>query len=162
MDQDRIIAEVARRNGVLLTRDDPILQINTMLDLHAADHQEREARLAQRDADLLAAVKKLATVLADKQALDVAELTKAAAAGAAEAITGEAVYSIDRLVLQRYRRLVLLAALVLVLGIGAGLGVGYWLRGGAPTAQCAAQNGGVACWYWLAPPTQPEGTARGK
>lgn len=37
MDRDRIIAEVAKRNGVLLTRDDPILLVSTMLELHAAE-----------------------------------------------------------------------------------------------------------------------------
>jgi hypothetical protein len=52
VDQDRIIAEVAKRNGVLLHRDDPILQIQTMLDLHAAERQARDAEIIEVPAEV--------------------------------------------------------------------------------------------------------------
>jgi Zn-dependent membrane protease YugP len=35
MDQAEVIAEIAKRNGVILDPDDPVLVINTMLDIHA-------------------------------------------------------------------------------------------------------------------------------
>jgi hypothetical protein len=92
MDEDRIIAEVAKRNGVLLNREDPILQINTMLELHAADHQEREERLAQRDTDLVA---RLSEVL---------DQAKAQAGGQlARNIARELPGAIDRAALERFR-----------------------------------------------------------
>lgn len=40
MEQDRVIGEIARRNGVKLDPHDPVLMISTLLDLHAADHDD--------------------------------------------------------------------------------------------------------------------------
>jgi hypothetical protein len=36
MDENQIIAEVARRNGVLLAPNDPIMQIHTMIEMQRA------------------------------------------------------------------------------------------------------------------------------
>lgn len=47
MDTAGIIGEVAKRQGVLLDRDDPILMIGTMLDLHEADHADTVATMRQ-------------------------------------------------------------------------------------------------------------------
>jgi hypothetical protein len=132
MDEERIIAEVAKRNGVLLHRGDPVLQIHTMLDLHTADHQEREERLAQRDADL---VVRLSEVL---------EQAKAQAGGRlAQTASAELPRAIDQLVLQRYRFLfggMLLAALLV------GAGCGYWYRAATNsvpiTADCQPHQAG--------------------
>ncbi len=116
MDEERIIAEVAKRNGVLLHRGDPVLQIHTMLDLHTADHQEREERLAQRDADLVA---RLSQVL---------EQAKAQAGGQlANTVAAELPRAIKLAVLQRFRWWAVLGGGALVLAVAAGFGAGWWL-----------------------------------
>lgn len=67
-------------------------------------------------------------------------------------ISEELPFAIDRLLLQRYRRLMVLAVLGGLLACaGAGL-AGWWLRGAPPGVTCGEQSGGVACWYWIQSP----------
>jgi hypothetical protein len=156
MDEDRIIAEVARRNGVLLAPNDPIMQINTMLELHAADQQEREAKLADVPAETEL---RIAPLLAEVRALMAETRT----------LTVEAQRAADKPLMtdQQVKWTVLpalLAAwdiwhvLVLVAAVAVGFGIHWWMT---PTLNCAAELGGrTICYRFDGPPppapqTQP-------
>lgn len=146
MDEDRIIAEVAKRNGVLLTREDPILQISTMLALHAADHEERERRMVEQMAQLREAVeaKQLEAVMTDKQ---VAQLGRQVAAS-----SNGAVRDLARAANRRSLALIVAAGVAL---FGAGGLVVWLLTPKPPVLTCSDQRGGIACGYWVTPPTEP-------
>jgi hypothetical protein len=149
MDHARIIAEVAQRNGVLLDRDDPILTVNTMLEMHAADQRERTDELAQRDADMLAAV---------KQVLDRAE--KQAGGQLARTAAVELPGAVDRLVLIRFQWMVALIVLCGVAVAALGFGAGWFWRatevenvtvsGCVPSPQQSGQA--FTCTFWTRPP----------
>ena len=145
MDGDRIISEVAKRHGILLDRDDPVLIINTMLELSERDRQEREAALAKRDADMVA---NLSVVLdrAEKQAGG--QLASTAAA--------EMPRAIRQLAARTFWQMSLLAAggglALLLIGVAAG----WWLHAPASELACADQaDGSRACWMYTRLPTQP-------
>jgi hypothetical protein len=70
----------------------------------------------------------------------------------ARAATRELPGAVDRLVLQRYRRLVFAMAAALVVAAGLGAGVVWWSQ---PTLRCLDQNGGRICYVWTIPPTTP-------
>jgi hypothetical protein len=141
MDPERIIAEVAKRQGILLDRDDPVLSINTLLELHEQDRQEREDNLTQRDAELAAALSRV---------LDRAE--KLAGGQLAATAAKQLPHAIDRMVLQHFRWWFAAAGV----GMVAMLAVGWYAHTPAPVATCQADRGGVSCGYWLTPPTEPE------
>ena len=139
MEQDRIIAEVAKRNGVLLNRDDPILQINTMLELHAADQQERDAGIVAA----LSEIRQPAPVgLTDKQVNDLGKMLQQGCAAWADRVVGAATRKS--------------AAIMLATIFGAALlgGVVAWLAFGMPLNPVCVdiQGGGRICGGWTVPP----------
>jgi hypothetical protein len=152
MDQDRVVAEVAKRHGVLLDRDDPILTISTMLEMHEQDRQERDAKIAQRDADLLAALSRVLE-RAEKDASGQLAATAAADLPAA----------IDRLVLEHLRWIVVLVALGAVLIGVLGFGAGWFWRSSkivdsvnisnCSLAPQAAGEDAYQCTFWVRRPT---------
>ena len=138
MDEDRLIAEVAKRNGVLLHRDDPILIINTMLEMHAADQQER-------DAGIVAALSQIRQPVpagfTDGQVNDIGHRLLGACH----------MWSRNLMRPSLAKSWAVMAAVVL----GAMLvgGVVSWLAFGQPLdTQCRDERGGRWCGYWL---TQP-------
>jgi hypothetical protein len=151
MDEERIIAEVAKRNGVLLHRDDPILQIHTMLDLHTADHQEREAKSAERDEALRADMRTTTAAIATA--------TAAIESAARRPLLTSSQIKHDLLpaLLTAFGGISLaLGALLLVLAFTAGMVVQGWK---APTLTCQVERGGLICWTWKVQPTEPAETA---
>jgi hypothetical protein len=102
------------------------------VDTHAREHREHERRLAQ----LLDRSEKMAG----------GQLGKTAAA--------ELPAAIDRLVLQRYRVLVVRAAAVIVAAFGLGMGVHWRFTPPAPKLTCEEQQGGRVCYVWTRPPTE--------
>lgn len=129
MDENQIIAEVARRNGVLLAPNDPIMQIHTMIEMHEQDRQEREAKLTdvageieRRIAPLLAEIRALTAQQQNPQPV----LSEKAIRQVAYEIAQKASDRLERV--SRWsmaRGIALLAAGAVALG-GAMLAVGYW------------------------------------
>jgi len=78
------------------------------------------------------------------------EDAKAQAGGEiARRIAGELPRAIDRLVIQRYRRLVAVAVIGAVIACGAAGVAGYWLAQSQAEARCADQpDGSRVCWRW--------------
>ncbi|GAC1507304.1 MAG: hypothetical protein NVS1B6_14990 [Steroidobacteraceae bacterium] len=96
---------------------------------------------------LLAVADDVGRLLDDAKRQASGELTAVAVA--------ELPFAIDRLVLQRYRRMWLLVVLVGLVACAVCGGAGYWLAGRGPALQCADQpNGGRVCWTWVRPPTK--------
>jgi hypothetical protein len=63
--------------------------------------------------------------------------------------------AVDRLVLQRYRRMVVAVVVFGLVACCGSAGVGYWLRGAPPELQCADQAGGArVCWTWVRTPVK--------
>jgi hypothetical protein len=56
---DAAIAEVARQNGVLLDRHDPVLIVRTLAEMQLHDHQEREERQIKREEKTLADMRQI-------------------------------------------------------------------------------------------------------
>jgi hypothetical protein len=129
MDEGRVIAEVAKRNGVLLAPNDPIMQISTMLDLHAEDHHERLAAMEERDLELLTG---LSRVLERAEKHTGGALATKAAADLPKAV--------QALTIQMLRRTSLVAGAA---GLGlllVGLGAGYWWGSSAGAAARGQQS----------------------
>lgn len=72
-----------------------------------------------------------------------------AAGDIARRIAGELPRAIDRLVVQRYRRLVAVAVFAGLVACGAAGAAGYWLADSQAEARCADQaDGSRICWRW--------------
>lgn len=146
MDEERIIAEVARRNGVLLHRDDPILQIHTMLEMHAADHREREERLAQRDAAFLAELSQIrqpAAVFTDGQVDNIGHR-----------LLGSCQMWSRSLVRTSLAKSWAVMAAVVLGALVIGIGIGWWLHMPPSELACGDQaDGGRICWMYTRLPT---------
>ena len=56
---DAAIAEVARVNGVLLDKHDPLLIVRTLAEIELQDHREREERQIQREEKTLADMRQI-------------------------------------------------------------------------------------------------------
>lgn len=140
MDQDRVIAEVATRNGVLLDRDDAVLVINTMLELHDHDHKARDEEFARR---------------MDAFATRMEQLLEEAKTQAAGEIARRAIAELPRhagqLVRQEHRKLFWQIAGLLVMAFVAGGTVfaGWqWFYGKPFLVACdATKPQGSQCWY---------------
>lgn len=147
MDRDRIIAEIATRNGVLLERHDPILLVSTMLDMHEADQRERDERIAAA----LSEINRPPAVLTDKQVDDIG----ARLARGAVTWIGGMVQAANR----RHYALMLAALLAaaIVGGVVTSLGFGLhrWLTPAPPALTCQDDRGGTVCFYWKVAPEPP-------
>jgi hypothetical protein len=89
----------------------------------------------------------------DDNARLVGEVKAAGAEIAGHLAVEELPGAVDRLVMYRYRRLLVWISVVWLCALCVGFGAGWLARGGAPALTCEAQKGGgVACWYWLTPP----------
>ena len=89
------------------------------------------------------------TALADDVSRLVGEAREEAAKTVARAVAAELPGAVDRLVLYRYRRLLLVVVLGGVMLLGVGMACGYYLRGAGPIVQCADQkDGSRLCWRW--------------
>jgi hypothetical protein len=154
-DPKRIIAAVAERHGVLLDRDDPLLMMATVMDLHAQDHLEREDRREERDRQLLARMQEVVAEVRTQAARPL--LTADEMVVVSGNITRRTLESLDaavnRLVVQRFRWLLILAAVGLVVACAASAGVAWFVSRG-PDVTCRQINGGIFCGYWqVEPPT---------
>lgn len=78
---------------------------------------------------------------------------------AAEAAVGEIAHAVDRLVIQRYRWIILSLVGGIVLGTLIGGVAGYWLRIAVfPPIMCSNQpDGSYACWWYVRQPTPKKG-----
>lgn len=95
------------------------------------------------------------TALADDLQRTLTEVKQQAVVDLARDIAAELPGAIDRLVLQRYRRLVLLAVLVLALGTACGVAAGYALRGMGEGLRCADQPDGSRVCLRVDRPARP-------
>jgi len=161
MDKERVIAEIAKRQGILLHSDDPILSVSTMLDLFALDHEERERKLADRDDAILAevrATRNAMEIVAGGNGLSDPQVDKLGqrVAAACQSWAGNMVRA------TQHKSLSILAAIGVggaLLMFGAGYGVRWWTTPTPPVLSCAPDHGGVSCGYWVTPPTEPLQTA---
>jgi hypothetical protein len=62
--------------------------------------------------------------------------------------------AVERLVLQRYRVMVLTVAAGMIVATGLAFGAGWWF-GRGPDLQCSDQDGGRICYVWEHPPAKP-------
>jgi hypothetical protein len=124
MTEDCIIAEIAKRHGVLLDRHDPILLVSTMLDMHAADQQERDERIVSA---LSEANRPPPPVLTDDQVQAIAKRTaQGAAAWAADTIKAA----------HRQHYVIMLATILAAVALG---GVSTWWAFGLPMVAAPAR-----------------------
>ena len=95
-------------------------------------------------------------VASRQHALDVGELSKAAAAGASGVVMRGLSGAVDRLVVVRYRWLFGVIALggVLLGALICGAGV-YVTHTPVPPMSCFSERGGAFCGYWQTAPTEP-------
>lgn len=137
MDHDRIIANIAKRNGVLLERHDPILLVSTMLDMHEADQMERDERIAAA----LSGINRPPPVLTDQQVDDIgARLARGCDSWSAGLVKAA----------NRRHYGLLLASLFSTALVGA---LASWLAFGKPLhPDCAVTpSGGRLCGEWVVP-----------
>ena len=158
MDQERVIAAIAKRQGILLQLDDPILSVNTMLEVHAARletlaAQDEQARAAQR---------------ADTQAATAAVQENSRRGLLSDVQVKE--YVVPRLLGSWILSIIVVMA---VLMTGTGVGCYFWgrssvaqnvwagLDGGGTRCDPAAEDGSELCWIpvYRRPPPTPVPTA---
>lgn len=83
--------------------------------------------------------------------LDAAE--RVAGGQIAKIAAAELPRAVERLVLQRYRGMVLTVAAGMIVTIGAAFGAGWWF-GRGPDLQCSDQDGGRICYVWQRSPAK--------
>jgi hypothetical protein len=134
---DRAAIEAAARDIGVVPGDPAYAFVQLMLqtkDDHATEHVAHEARLAK--------------LLDRAESVAGGQLARTAAM--------ELPRAVERLVLQRFRVMVLVTAGVMVALFGAGFGAGWW-AGRGPDLQCSDQDGGRICYVWQVPPAKGAG-----